>query len=297
GRWPVEDLYYGLIERFVRRVHLSDPVAFEAARGQSVLYLANHQVAIESLLFSIIAAGLSQVPTVTLAKEEHRTTWLGLLIKHCFAYPGLVDPKVITYFDRSSPESLANIIAGLCAEMTGPGKSVMVHIEGTRSLSCREPVVKMSSAFIDMALATRAPIVPVRFVGGLPSEPLDDRIEFPVGMGQQDIYFGSPIPPERLEAVPYKDRKAMVIDAINALGPGHADETPLDGDPAYAAAVLNHARAHGVREEHAVLHRVLTQLSDPGEAVQRLLAGSIEGDSEEDRWLSELERRLYGDER
>jgi hypothetical protein len=148
-----------------------------------------------------------------------------------------------------------------------------------------------------MALATRVPIVPVRFVGGLPTEPLDDRIEFPVGMGQQDIYFGSPIPPERLEAAPYKARKAMVIEAINALGPDHANETPLDGDPTYAAAVLDHARTHGVSEEHAVLHRVLTGLSDPGEATQRLLAGAIEGDSNKDRWLAELKRRLYGEER
>ena len=167
-------------------------------RGKSILYLANHQVAIESLLFSIIASGLTRVPTVTLAKDEHRSTWLGLLIKHCFSYPGLVDPKVITYFDRNDPESLATIIANLAAEMTGPGKSVMVHVEGTRSLSCREPVIKMSSAFIDMAIATRAHIVPVRFVGGLPAEPLKERIEFPIGMGKQDIYLGCPIPPRKL---------------------------------------------------------------------------------------------------
>ena len=146
GRWPVEDLYYGLIRRFVRNVYLEDAAAFEAVRGRSLLYLANHQVAVESLLFSIVASGLSQVPTVTLAKEEHRGTWLGLLIQHCFAYPGVVDPQVITYFDRSDPASLAQIIGELAQEMMGPGKSVMVHVEGTRSLHCRTPVQKMTSA-------------------------------------------------------------------------------------------------------------------------------------------------------
>lgn len=294
GRWPVEDLYYGLIERFVRDVHLDDPEAFEAIRGKSVLYLANHQVAIESLLFSIIASGLSGVPTVTLAKEEHRTTWLGSLIKHCFAYPGIVDPNVITYFDRSNPESLANIIAELAAEMTGPGKSVMVHVEGTRSLSCREPVRKMTSAFVDMALATRAHIVPVRFVGGLPVEPLDQRIEFPIGMGQQDIYLGRPIPPEAFEALPYKDRKALVLNALNALGPDNAREQPCPGNAEFAAEVLAHAKARGVSEEHAALQRTLSHIASPSESVQRLLAGSIAGNEAEDGWLAELRRRLYG---
>jgi 1-acyl-sn-glycerol-3-phosphate acyltransferase len=295
GRWPVEDLYYGLVERFVRRVHLSDPAAFDAIRGKSVLYLANHQVAIESLLFSIITSGLTGVPTVTLAKDEHRSTWLGLLIKHCFSYPGIVDPQVITYFDRSNPESLANIIAELAADMTGPGKSVMVHIEGTRALSCGQPVAKMSSAFIDMALATRAPIVPVRFVGGLPVARLDARIEFPVGMGGQDIYFGRPILPETFEAVGYKERKPIVLDALNALGPDHATEEPCAPDPEFAAAVDAHARAHGVSPEHAVLQQTLARLTSPSESVERLLGSRVSGTTEHDRWFAELRQRLYGD--
>ncbi|MFZ8452892.1 hypothetical protein ACO1MT_15220, partial [Staphylococcus aureus] len=89
---PVEDLYYGLCERFVGDVVLSDPEAFAAVRGRSCLYLANHQVGVESLLFSVLAAGLSGTPTVTLAKAEHRTSWLGTLIAHNFRYPGVVDP-------------------------------------------------------------------------------------------------------------------------------------------------------------------------------------------------------------
>ena len=44
GRWPVEDLYYGLAERFVERLVFTDPKGLNALKGQSVLYLANHQV-------------------------------------------------------------------------------------------------------------------------------------------------------------------------------------------------------------------------------------------------------------
>jgi hypothetical protein len=111
--WLVEDLYYGLIERFVGRVVLTDPESFAEQKGQSLLYLGNHQVGIESLLFSILASALGEVPTVTLAKDEHRTTWLGKLISHCFTYPEVEDPKVIAFFDRQDKASLPLILGEL----------------------------------------------------------------------------------------------------------------------------------------------------------------------------------------
>jgi len=300
GRWPVEDLYYGLIERFVGEVHIEDPSAFEAIRGRSALFLANHQVAIESLLFSIIASALSGVPTLTLAKEEHRSSWLGLLIKHCFSYPGVVDPQVITYFDRSNPDSLQAIIADLAAQMMVPaGRSVMVHVEGTRSLSCRQPVLKMTSAFIDMALATRCPIVPVRFVGALPQQPLAERIEVPVGMGRQDIWIGRPIHPERFEALGYKDRKPIVIDGINRLGPPNAIEQPLPPDPEFAARVDRRIADSGASAEHAMLLQMLLERHEVGSETRALLDGAASGqlrvaDDPKGRWLAELASRLYG---
>ena len=299
GRWPVEDLYYGLIERFLGRVVLSDPAAFQAVEGRSLLFLANHQVGVESLLFSILASGLSKVPTVTLAKIEHKTTWLGRLIAHCFSYPEIRDPKLITFFDRDDKTSLMRIIAELAAEMRGPGRSVMVHIEGTRALSCTTPVEKMSGAFLDMAMAVGAPVVPVRFVGALPIEPVETRLEFPIGMGKQDIWIGRPIDPQALARVPYGERKQQVIAAINELGPRNADERPLPGDPAFADKVERWQASHGVSHEHAVLHEVLAECLEPCAATRELLeakdAAQLERvDTPEARWLAELGRRLLG---
>jgi hypothetical protein len=111
--WPVEDLYFGLIERFVERVVVTDPAAFAKVQGRSVLYLANHQVGLESLLFSVIAAGITGVPTAILAKTEHQTSWLGELIYHNFGYPGVNDPRLIKFFDRQDPASLPKIVAAL----------------------------------------------------------------------------------------------------------------------------------------------------------------------------------------
>jgi len=257
GHWPVEDLYYGLIEHFVRRVVLEDPEGFDTIRGRSALYLANHQVMVESLLFSVIVSALSGVRTVTLAKIEHQQSWLGRLIAHSFAWPGARDPEVIAFFDREDKSSLPRIIGELAKEMAGPGKSVMVHVEGTRSLRCGVPVQKITGAFIDMALATNSPIVPVRFAGGLPREPLPARIEFPLGHGRQDYVLGSPILPETLAPLPYKERKERVIAAIAATGPAHETEDPFPGDPTLQAASDAWAAQTGAEPAHATLLEVL----------------------------------------
>jgi 3-hydroxymyristoyl/3-hydroxydecanoyl-(acyl carrier protein) dehydratase/1-acyl-sn-glycerol-3-phosphate acyltransferase len=297
GRWPVEDLYYGLIERFVRRVVVEDRDALEAVRGRSCLFLANHQVGVESLIFSILASGLLEVPTVTLAKAEHRHTWLGRLIELCFRYPGVPDPKVIAFFDREDKESLPGIIRELGTEMRDGGRSVMVHVEGTRSLSCREPVQKMSGAFVDMALAVGAPVVPVRFVGGLPSAPLERRVEFPGGpevMGRQDIYFGAPMLPETLATMHYGARKAAIIEAINALGPDNAVEEALPGDAALVERVSAWQERTGATHEHAALASVLEERGDLHAALRGILDGDDPAPGAAREWLVELSARLHG---
>jgi len=299
GRWPTEDLYYGLMTRFVNRVHFEDHAAFAAIHGRSAVYLANHQTMIESLMFSIIAGAISGVPTVTLAKMEHQQTWLGKLIAHCFTWPGARDPEVIAFFDRSDKASLPAIIGDLARQMAGPGKSIMVHVEGTRALSCRKPVEKMSGAFIDMALGVNAPIVPVRFTGGLPAEALDARTDFPVGMGSQDIWFGTPLLPEELASEPYGERKKRVIAAINGLGPDNAAEAPHAPDHTFAKAVHDWQSSAGASEAHATLLRVLQAQSAPCAGTARLLEAVDQGvfeaaGSGEDAFLSVLYGWLQG---
>ena len=245
---------------------------------------------------------LSRVPTVTLAKIEHKTTWLGRLIAHCFSYPGIRDPKLISFFDRNDKSSLARITAEFAAEMVNPGRSVMVHVEGTRSKTCAVPVEKMSGTFIDLAIAVGAPVVPIRFVGGLPVEPLAKRIEFPLGMGRQSIWIGRPIAAAELAAMPYGERKRVVIEAINGLGPSNHDERPLAGDAGFAERVAKYqASRPGLDHEHATLHEVLAERSERGvlgDAAGRLLGAndpaSLEDGSPEGPWLAELSRRLLG---
>ncbi len=134
------------------------------------------------------------------------------------------------------------------------------------------------------------PIVPVRFSGGLPREPLEQRTEFPVDMGQQDVWFGRPIHPESLKAMPYGERKKVVLAAMNNTGPSCADETPLPGDPEFAARVAELAQSTGASEEHAALLALLQQNPAPSPGTARLLRGLVSsdelaGDDAESVWL------------
>ena len=297
--WVVEDLYLGLMERFIRRVVLTDPEAFEKAKGRNVLYLGNHQVGIESLLFSFLSTALVGTPTITLAKIEHQTTWLGKLIAHCSSHPLSVDPKLITFFDRKNKASLPGILKELAVEMVQSSKSVLVHVEGTRSLACGTGVQKMSGIFIDMAIQLRAPIIPVRFFGALPTETMEKRIEFPIHMGQQDLYLGRPLMPEELENIPYKDRKRFVIDAMNDLGQPIPEERPIPGDADFDAKVSAYQAQSGATHEHSTLMEILKALPNPSADSQALLKALETGEfhltnSPEDKWMAHLAQNLFG---
>ena len=298
GQWPVEDLYYGLCERFVGRVRLEDPRMRKELQGKSVLYLGNHQVMVESLLFSILMGGLFGAPANTIAKMEHKTSWLGQLIAHCWTWPGARDPRVITFFDRSNPRDLIRIIGELTEDMKQGARSVSVHVEGTRSLTCRKPVETMAGAFVDMAIKADAPIVPVHFTGALPVEELSERIDFPIGYGRQDLVLGKPIWPEELSALGLRERRAMVKDRINATGQWETEE-PSPGDPEFHAAVREWMARTGASEAHAAMWCTIAQLEHAGTPMERLReaarAGTLRlGDSPEDRWLRTLASWVFG---
>ncbi|MFM2161917.1 MAG: hypothetical protein RLZZ383_1429, partial [Pseudomonadota bacterium] len=215
-RWPAEDAFYGLIERFVARVHLIDAPSLAAVRGEPMIVLANHQVMLESLLASIVLGGWNRVPLMTIAKAEHRTTWLGRLIQHAFSHPGVRDPEVITFFERSDAGGMASILAGVAARMAEGTQSLLVHADGTRATVAGAPVENIAGAFLDLAVATGRPIVPLRFVGGLPTTPVTERLDFPVGLGRQALVVGRPILAETLRALPLKARKQAVLEGFRA---------------------------------------------------------------------------------
>jgi 1-acyl-sn-glycerol-3-phosphate acyltransferase len=247
----------------------------------------------------MISSALTGTRTMALAKAEHQSSWLGQLITRGVAYPGVTDPGLITFFDRDDLASFARLAEHATAELAASKKNVLVHVDGTRALSSRTPVTRLSASVIDMALAAGAPIVPVRFARGLPVDDVTDRLDFPVGFGKQDIHFGAPLFPEDLARLPLRDRKDAVFAALNTLGPGDFD-APSEPDPAFAAEVDAWQARTGCSREGAVFFATLAGASSPeSEGVRRLLEAArggrlVLGDDPADRWLGDFAESLLG---
>jgi hypothetical protein len=136
----------------------------------------------------------------------------------------------------------------------------------------------------------------------LPREPVAQRLEYPVGMGRQDYHVGSPIEPEALASMPYKDRTETVMRAINALGPGHEIEAPFESDASFGAEVAAWSAHHGNDEAHAAVALALLgyatahggAMSEEGRALVEAVRGEriLGHATAEDRWLAELAARL-----
>lgn len=297
--WPGEDLHYGLIERFVRRIVLQDPEATAALHGKGVVYLANHQVALESLVFSTAVGGLQGIPSFTIAKIEHQRTWMARFNELSFSWPGATDPGALAYFDRADPASLPQLLAQLFARVASDERSMLVHVEGTRSLECASPTEQLSGAILDGALEAGRSIVPVRFCGGLPRTPLAERADFPVGCGTQDIWIGRPIAPAQLRALTLKQRKTAVLHAMNELGPPHAAEYPNPPQPRFEAAVARWVARTGADPAWATLLETLRAGRPTSAPIEAIVAAASTGrlvvdGSAEGKWTAELAQLLFG---
>lgn len=298
GGWAGEDLLFALLDRFVGNVRVVDPIALGERAGSGMLFVANHQVAVETILAAIILGGMTGTVPILPAKAEHQHTWVGQLLQRLTARPGIRDPQLLRFIDRTDPTSVLRMRESLREELR-QGRSVLIHAEGTRSTSCRHPVTVLSAVFLDLALEAGVDIVPVRLVGGLPVHPLESRLDFPVGYGKQELWIGQPITPQALAALHYSERKARVLADLNALGVAADDEIPASPDLDLEAAVMQWKDARGVSEAQAALAVTLSQLADPSEDGRALLAalqtGKIgPGDGPLAQWRSSLADWLLG---
>ncbi|MES2643266.1 MAG: beta-ketoacyl synthase N-terminal-like domain-containing protein [Myxococcota bacterium] len=207
GAWPGEELVAALARRYLADLVVHDPVAMESVRGRPVLFLGNHENYLESVIFTCVAPALFGTPTRALAKVEHRDRWLGALERLLTTYPGQEQDPFIVWFDQKDPASLPALARG------ATDRSLLVHVEGTRQITPGQPVDKISSLWVDIALERGLPIVPVAFRGGV-----DGVSRHDVPAAPQVHHIGAPILPEALAAIPYADRRRVVADAINTLG-------------------------------------------------------------------------------
>ena len=266
GPWLGRDLWEGLLRQYVGRVVLEDPDSFERvkASGRGVLFLGNHQVQIESLLITNILSGLTNRPVVTMANAKHEQRWIGWILQHLYSHPeicGRHTSPPILYFDQARPETMLQILAKLKPALSSGNTSFFLHPEGTRARSCSEPTTTVSSAILDLAVELDLPVVPIRFVGGLPVDPIAGKAEFPWQHGAQDYVIGRHINAAELRELPYASRGPRVIDAINSLAGRPEHEEPSVGDQAFADAASEWQTTTGVSEIESVFYRILEKAS------------------------------------
>ena len=298
GPWAGEDLIRALLLKFCRGVWLEDESNFRSLAGTPVLFLANHQVAVESILFAAALSPFLGAPVHAIAKQEHAGTWVGQLFGQLATHPG-VQPLDTTFFYRlGDANALLELIETLKATMEARRCGLLVHAAASRVLTCRSAVRTLSSVFIDLAIRGRFSIVPVKFRGGLPAAPLEGFLDFPVGYGAQDFCVGRAITPDDLTRVPFRERRDLVLDRINTLGGDLADETPAPADPGFGRDVAAFMERYGVLEPaFAVLWAALKRLPAPTPAIAEMLAGIdaghlTTGASPQDRWTAQVTRWL-----
>ncbi|MDY6935445.1 MAG: beta-ketoacyl synthase N-terminal-like domain-containing protein [Spirochaetota bacterium] len=298
GQWIGEKITQGLCEQFTRFLILEDPAILKSIHGRSVLYLANHQVQVESMLFPMMMQVLTEKRVMPIANSDHQNGWIGMLNEFTYSYPGVTYPRNIVFFDQNDRRSMFDIIEGFKAMIDREGISVFLHVEGKLGLSCRNPVKILSSVFIDMAISSNLPIVPIRFIGGLPVEEMGIPLDFPVGYCKQDYYIGSPIFPEELNAMPYAERRKYVIKSINNLGHPNKTEKPNPPNTRFKKEVEAWMAKTGSTEIKAVLFKVLEGLTDTTDKETQALINAIrEGkllikNNEKGKWISDLAQWL-----
>ncbi len=298
--WLGQDLATALIQTYVNRFIVTDPASLQPLRGRSAIYLGNHQVQIESLLITNLLSAYLGTRVITIANAKHRRRWLGALRHHLMSRPRAVDPDNIAYFDPRTPAAMLPILADLKARIAaGDTVPLFAHPAGTRSRSARDRLKRVSSVFFDLALEAEMPIVPVRFAGGLPTEPLaSGKLEVPWQHGNQDYYIGTPIEPAQLRTLAYGERAGVIADAIHALGPAPEHETPRPGDRVFANRCRFLRETRGASYIGAILLAALERLPNPGPDSELVLR-SIEGGTiampadEHGQWLTDFIQWLY----
>jgi 1-acyl-sn-glycerol-3-phosphate acyltransferase len=237
SRGPVlQDLFLGLLQQFVAGLNIESPVEYAALTDRPVLYLANHQVAVESMLFVALVDALNAVPCRAIAKDEHRDSWMGRILR---VVRDQIGRDSIVLFDRNNPSALLSLLNGLVSSDGRLANSLLVHVQGTRSLRAGEPTTQVSSALIDFAIRYDLPIVPVKFTGGLPREAFSQRLEFPYGYGRQTYSVGPALFASDLQPLNLLERKTRVIEAINQTGAAVHDDEPAPANEAIASKIAD----------------------------------------------------------
>ena len=258
----------------VRRVTIYIPigrVGGSPADGSAL----QHQTAVESMLLTDMFVAWSGLPMTTVTRTEHAASWMGRMTDFLWRQPGrsvAVNPQLL--FAREQPQAFLDLMAAYSAAQAGTPHSLHLHVEGEQATSSRQRVQRMSAVVIDLALELQLPVLPLRFSGGLPLEPLPEICSFPVDFGRQDYTVGRPLLPEELRRMPRPKAAELVVAAINAIA---VTDEALPGVPGRSAALAAFCAQHGVTEIQAAVILALRTLAAPSASTRSTSSSSSSG--------------------
>ncbi|MDH5394046.1 MAG: hypothetical protein OEY11_12730, partial [Gammaproteobacteria bacterium] len=198
------DLIVGLYEKFVDVIMFEDIDDFN--NTGNAIYLANHQVAIESFLFAAQTYAIKGERLSTISKAENSEHWLGKIQKLAQDLYQDKNPLDILYFNRQSPDQLIDIVKQFIKNSKNSKKSLFVHAGGTREQYENQGIGQMSSFILDQAVENKTPVIPVLFLNGLPETDKGVKFELPYQLTKQTYLYGKSIQPEELKPLNAKER-------------------------------------------------------------------------------------------
>lgn len=296
------DLSLALRSNYVRHFRLVEPELLQQLKGRPFVICSNHQTAVESMLLTDMFVAWSGLPMTTVTRTEHAASWMGRMTDFLWRQPGrsvAVNPQLL--FARDQPQAFLDLMAAYRAAQGATPHSLHLHVEGEQATSSRQRVQRMSAVVIDLALELQLPVLPLRFSGGLPLDPLPEICSFPFDFGRQDYTVGRPLLPEELRRMPRPKAAELVVAAINAIA---VTDEALPGVPGRSAALAAFCAQHGVTEIQAAVILALRTLAAPSASTRSILdfpahgsAGVVAAPAEL-AWHREVAQWLWGaDER
>jgi hypothetical protein len=110
-------------------------------------------------------------------------------------------------------------------------------------------VATVSAVWADLAVQANLTIVPLRFCHGLPLAGPSGRVEFPVGLGAQELVLGRAISGTELASLPLNARRDRILSGLAELDAYDTGPVP---DAMFAARVQRTRQRWSLDEVRAV---------------------------------------------
>ena len=184
-------------------------------------YYANHQTSYESFLISFLHLAITGVPSLVVTHpglfDNDYGEHCALLVEHLrrLNHPAADLIHVVAVPHELKPAR--DFLLGLPDRLEG--RSLLVHVGAWREYHEGQQVQTMSRDLMEVTLALRRRVIPIRISGGLPARSLDYKFHLPYRMGRLAINMAPPIEPEELAALEPLAQRRRILRAINVMAP------------------------------------------------------------------------------